>query len=140
MPTKKLIIPIITSLLICTLLLIILNAESGRIRSAQAEALHSPEAYKESNVDIVVQFEPGDDIVRGIRISEPVSGLDALLDAELEIVYDDSGAGEVTICAINSVGCLPPEPCLCDAERIWNYRQWVDDSWQDPGVGRERKE
>ncbi|MEA3441600.1 MAG: prenyltransferase/squalene oxidase repeat-containing protein [Chloroflexota bacterium] len=93
------------------------------------------EAFIPSNVDIVVQFQEGDDIVRGIHITEPISGLNALLAADLDVVTEDFGEFGLAVCAINGIGCFPPEEdCFCQSDS-WNYRQWMTDTWKDPGQG-----
>lgn len=114
------------------ILLVGVNAQARFLSDEVPDAPEGTEAFIPSNVDIVVQFQEGDDIVRGIHITEQISGIDALLATDLDVVTEDFGELGVAVCAINGVGCKPPDPCFCQSES-WNYRQWVDDSWQDLG-------
>ena len=84
---------------------------------------------------MVIQFEPGDVIVRPVLFTAPISGLKALELTGLEVITNDFGFG-VAVCSIEGVGC-PAESCFsCDPlGRSWANTQWDGAQWQGtPGA------
>ncbi len=82
---------------------------------------------------IAVQTAPGDQIVREIDFTAPISGLAALQLTGLPVVTVDSGFG-IAVCSINGVGC-PADNCFCDPNHFWSYEYWDGSAWQGYGVG-----
>ena len=136
MRSRYILLTFFIGLALIAILLVGVNAQARFLSDDVPDAPEVIEAFIPSNVDIVVAFQEGDDIVRGIHTTEPISGLNALLAADLDVVTEEFGWG-IAVCAINGVGCQPPDPCFCDPSNSWNYRQWNNDGdfWQDPGVG-----
>ena len=134
MRTRNISITFLSGILLSLLVFIGANAQSDILNRASADEPAAPEVFRYSNVDVVFQFGIGQEMVRGIYITEPISGIDALLATGLEIVTEDFGEYGVAVCAINGVGCMPPDPCFCQSES-WNYRKWIENEWQDPGEG-----
>lgn len=84
-------------------------------------------------VHIVVQFAERDIAVRTITLTEPISGLAALLRSGLDVTVADAGFGPA-VCAVEGVGC-PLEDCFCDPARYWGYANAGATGWQPYQVG-----
>ncbi len=90
-------------------------------------------AQEEGSADIVVQFDDNARVVRGLRVSLPVSGLSALQQSGLNVVIADTNFGKA-VCSIEGVGC-PAEDCFCNSEQYWGYSWWDGTAWQPYQVG-----
>ncbi len=82
---------------------------------------------------VAVQFAPGDQMVREITFTTPISGLLALQNSGLQVVTQDYGGGFIAVCSIEGVGC-PASNCFCDT-RFWSYEYWDGSAWQGYPVG-----
>jgi hypothetical protein len=82
---------------------------------------------------IVVQFGPGEVAVRGITLTEPISGLAALLRSGLEVTVAETSFGPA-VCAVEGVGC-PADNCFCDPARFWSYASHDGAAWQAYQIG-----
>ena len=90
----------------------------------------------ENVAHVIIQMEPGDNLVRKVLFAEEsVSGYEALTLTGLEVITKDFGWG-IGICSINGVGCPPDDTCFtCNGDHFWNYTQWMTDTWETPMVG-----
>jgi hypothetical protein len=77
---------------------------------------------------LVVQFSPGDALVRRIDFTAPISGLAALEASGLDVVTQDFVWG-TAVCSIEGVGC-PAEDCFCDMVNFWGNSYWDGSAWQ----------
>lgn len=87
----------------------------------------------EAHGTVIVQLGEHDTVARHITFSAPISGLDALQLAGLEVVTTSTSFGPV-VCSIEGVGC-PADDCFCDDSVFWGYKSWDGASWQDYMVG-----
>jgi hypothetical protein len=78
-------------------------------------------------VHIVVQFAPGDPLVRQIDFTAPISGLAALEATGLDVVTQDFVWG-TAVCSIEGVGC-PAGDCFC-SDNFWGNYYWDGGTWQ----------
>lgn len=126
-------VPILSALWVA-LLLTLLNAARPGAASLAAplpEPLIHP-TLPISAAHLVVQLFPGQEIVRSIRFSTPISGLAALQSSGLNVVTRDMGWG-IAVCSIQGVGC-PVDNCFC-SDNFWNYSYWDGSAWQGYPVG-----
>lgn len=83
----------------------------------------------DSVVRLVIQFAPGDTIIREVRFSTPsITGLQALQMTDLEIVTMDSGYGPY-VCSINGFGSCT------DFSKYWDYQYLDGNAWEEYPVG-----
>lgn len=94
---------------------------------SQAQAPHT--AY------LSVQFADDDAVVRAVPFSGTVSGLDLLLDTNLEVITYDAGFG-IAVCSIEGVGC-PADDCFCSSN-YWGYNRWTGSAWEGYMVGADQ--
>lgn len=73
---------------------------------------------------------------------EAITGYEALQRTGVEIVAEDYGAGQVTVCRIGGIGCAhPTQPCFCECPgsgpcAFWGYyRAHGDAPWSFSGIG-----
>lgn len=116
------------SFVLFTLLLgLLLSVSLVAALSAGRPTLAAPGALDEAL--IAIQFGPGDQIVRKVGFTAPISGLQALQNSGLPVETVDFGGGFIAVCSINGVGC-PAADCFCDPNRFWNYEYWDGSAWQ----------
>ncbi len=84
-------------------------------------------------LDIVVQFDNQGSIIRNISFTEEISGLQALLMSDLDVVTVSTSFGPA-VCSIEGVGC-PADDCFCGGNFYWGYSYWDGDAWQSYPVG-----
>lgn len=98
---------------------------------------HQPQvpsaADSDGQVAVVVQFDDQAHVARQVHWTTPISGLAALLQSGLEVVYVESQFGPA-VCAIEGVGC-PADDCFCDDTFYWAYSYWDGGAWQSYPVG-----
>jgi len=82
---------------------------------------------------IVVKFAPGENIVRPISFTAPISGYAALRLTSLEVITHEYAWG-FAICSIGGVGC-PESDCFCYPNKFWNYKYWDGQAWKGYVVG-----
>jgi len=81
---------------------------------------------------IAIQFGPGEQIVREISFTAPISGLAAIQMTGIPMEIADFAWGKA-VCSINGVGC-PASDCFCDT-KFWSYEYWDGGAWQGYLVG-----
>lgn len=70
-----------------------------------------------------------------------ITGLEALQRLDLQVVAEDRGAGQVTVCRIGAIGCAhPDEPCFCECPgtgtcTFWGYYRVDGGQWRFSEVG-----
>ena len=87
----------------------------------------------EDQAHIVVKFAPGENVVRPIIFTAPISGYAALRLTGLEVITHEYAWG-FAICSIAGVGC-PESDCFCNPNKFWNYKYWDGQAWQGYPVG-----
>lgn len=92
-----------------------------------------------NQVAIVVQYAAGDVSTYCVSFDSPtVSGLEALQQAGIKVVYEGSAMG-ARVCKIGPVGCDLPGNCFCQCKGTeclyWSYWHLVDGTWQYAIVG-----
>lgn len=97
---------------------------------------HSAFSKSTSQALIAIQFEPGNQAIRQINFTEPISGLAALQLSGWPIEVAHFGWGDA-VCSINGIGC-PVSNCFCDPNHFWSYEFWDGNSWQVYMVGADQ--
>ena len=123
-------------LLLIALFLIALQVQAQETTGHENPSLTHGEGAK--TVYVGVQLEQGDNMIREVSYEGTISGLDALTMTELVVEAEDFGWG-IAVCSINGVGC-PVGDCFCGGDYFWNYTQWKDETWTDPGMGASQTE
>lgn len=113
-------------------------AEVPHAPATPAAAIPAASAAPASPADpahgtVIVQLGDHDLVARPIIFTAPISGLEALQLAGLEVVTTSTSFGTV-VCSIEGVGC-PADDCFCDDSVFWGYKSWDGAAWQDYMVG-----
>jgi hypothetical protein len=97
------------------------------------------QAQGPNQVAIVVQYGAGDVSTYCVSFDSPtISGLDALRQAGVKVVYEGGALG-ARVCKIGPIGCDLPGNCFCQCKGTeclyWSYWHLVDGAWQYAIVG-----
>lgn len=100
------------------------------------------QADSPNRVGLVVRFGNGDVLTRCVEFHEnQISGLEVLLRAGLNVIYELSGTYGAAICKIENDGCdYPAEACFCQCPGgpnciYWSYWHLKDGIWTYSQVG-----
>jgi len=83
-------------------------------------------------VGALVEFPGGDVRAFCVDVETPSDNVTTLLATDLDVVTKDWGWG-ITVCAIEDVGCFPPDECWCDV-CSWTFFRWnrAEHAWEYP--------
>lgn len=104
--------------------------------TAQAEAVETQSPSQvSSRVYVAVESAEGSLSLSPVTFTEPISGLEALLQTGLEVITSETSFG-TAVCSIEGVGC-PADNCFCSSTNFWNYLNWdwEQTQWVASAVG-----
>ncbi len=104
--------------------------------TTQAEAVETPSpGQANSQAFVAVESAEGSLTLSPVTFTEPISGLEALLQTGLDVVTSETSFG-TAVCSIEGVGC-PADNCFCSATNFWNYLNWDwgQNKWVASAVG-----
>lgn len=104
--------------------------------TTQAEAVETQSlGQANSRAYVAVESAEGSLTVSPVTFTEPISGLEALLQTGLDVVTSETSFG-TAVCSIEGVGC-PADNCFCSATNFWNYLNWDwgQNQWVASAVG-----
>lgn len=97
-------------------------------------------AQDPQRVGLVVRFDDDEVFTQCIEFSQPeINGCDVLDLSSLSLVYGGYGSYGQAVCAINDVGCVPPENCFCKCAGVhceyWAYYHLAGRKWNYSTTG-----
>ncbi len=99
-------------------------------------------ASSPNRVGLVVRFGDGEVFTQCVEFDEDqISGVEVLLRAGLNTIYESSGAYGAAVCKIENDGCdYPAEDCFCQCPGgpncvYWSYWHLKDGSWEYSQAG-----
>jgi hypothetical protein len=99
-------------------------------------------AQSPNRVGLVIGLGDGSVLTRCVAFDEgQINGLDLLLQAGLDVIYEVAGGAGTTVCSIEGDGCdYPAEDCFCECPGgpnciYWSYWHLKDGAWQYSPVG-----
>jgi len=100
------------------------------------------QADSPNRVGLVVRFGDGSLFTHCVEFDEnQISGLEVLLKAGLNVIYESSGPDGAAVCKIENEGCdYPAEDCFCQCPGgpnciYWSYWHLKDGAWEYSQVG-----
>lgn len=83
-------------------------------------------------VGVLVEFPGADMRAFCVDVETPSDNVTTLLATGLDVVTKDWGWG-ITVCAIEDIGCFPPDECWCDV-CSWTFFRWnqTENAWDFP--------
>lgn len=104
--------------------------------TSQAEAVETQiPSQADSRAYVAVESAEGSLTLSPVAFTEPITGLEALLQTGLNVVTSETSFG-TAVCSIEGVGC-PADNCFCSATNFWNYLNWDwgQNQWVASAVG-----